>query len=168
MTIGLVEMEIWGYLWSRDQRIMWLDAWRPYIISHHLVKFGSYGLWRDRDIFYLCHVTIVWCDHFGWWPLPKSHEPVNFGGYRSQESGNITCFIYHVTQKRDRKEMWLCGLWLLILRRLPVKFGDPDFVKMEIKRFLFVMRPNVSTWLTGYMTLWTTFSHHKVSPCHVW
>ena len=54
---------------------LWLN-----IVSHHLLEFGNHELCENRDITaFTRHVTIVSCDHRGWWPLPinKTHFKFN-------------------------------------------------------------------------------------------
>ena len=39
--------------------------------------------------FFIRHVTIVSCDHCGWWPFRMSHHPITFSGNRPRGSWNI-------------------------------------------------------------------------------
>ena len=64
----------WDYIWSCDQRIMWLFAWWQNTISHHLVEFGSHEPYENRyRTFFNRHLTIVSCDHCGWCLLLINH-----------------------------------------------------------------------------------------------
>ena len=79
---------------------MGLCAWWPNIINHHFVEFGRHEPGTNRDItFFICHMTIVSCDHCGWRPLLKRHYPVKFSGHRPRASGNIIFFICHKTSR---------------------------------------------------------------------
>ena len=86
----------WDYIWSRDQRIMWLCAWWPNTISHHLVEFGIHEPYKNRyRTFFNRHLTIASCDHCGWWPLLINHHHCclfKFPGHLYSKTPPNECF----------------------------------------------------------------------------
>ena len=98
---------------------MWLCAWWLNIISHQLVKFGSYGPCRNREKrFFLFHVTMALCDYCCRWALLISHHPAKF----SIQSSKV--FICDLTWLHFWKDMWICSLLLLSISHYPVTFGS--------------------------------------------
>lgn len=89
--------------------VMWLNGWKPLILSHHAANFGGFKYCGSGDnTFLICH-KISQC-HI----VKGSFNPPKSGCHRHCGTGNAFNLSRDV-RPCDRKVMWLYGWELLII-----------------------------------------------------
>ena len=90
--------------------VMWLNGWKPLILSHHAANFGGFKYCGSGDnTFLICH-KISQC-HI----VKGSFNPPKSGCHRHCGTGNAFNLSRDHVRPCDRKVMWLYGWELLII-----------------------------------------------------